>query len=91
MKATNMAVQPENGGKKKLSGIEQLQRKLGEEIAKRSAPYHYDDLQAFTSIGAVHHCVNAVRDQEGKIDIAATFAKAGISRVDTTMLGMEVF
>ena len=89
MKATNMAVQPENGGKKTLSGIEQLQQKLGEEIAKRSAHYHYDDLLALTGVGCIHHHrANPVRDQNGKIDVAATFAKAGVSREDTTFLSL---
>ena len=70
-----------------MSGIEKLEAA----IAERQQVFHYDDLQAFTEIGVRNSdMTRCIRDDNGKIDVRATFMRAGKRAAGTKILS-EVF
>jgi F420-0:gamma-glutamyl ligase len=89
--ATNRAGTPDASRKGRKSGIEALEQALGKEYASRMQDtLHYDDIQRFSSVGACVAGFKPVRDEDGKIDVLATFKKAGISYEDKTVSMAEM-
>lgn len=87
MKTTNRAGAPDTSKKGRKSGIETLEAALAkEQVSRMTKDLRYDDIQRFSSVGAsVSSKAKPVRDEEGKIDIIATFEKAGIDIEDKTV------
>ena len=84
--ATHVAGAPDTSKKGRKSGIETLEQALGDYYDQvKGNVLHYDAIQKFDAIGATVWNKHAVRDEQGRIDILATFRKAGVN-VDTRIL-----
>jgi hypothetical protein len=90
MNAYSAAGAPDTSKKGRKSGIEALELAIaGEQVSRMNRSLHYDELQRFSSVGASFAGTKPVRDDDGKIDILATFERAGVSIEDKTIQQAE--